>query len=74
MAPNVSAAWGNDLRSAKDPPTSSEQVSAGTGDKSARSSGKASDRDMGSALRSIYQRTIEESIPDEMLSLLGKLD
>lgn len=29
---------------------------------------------MGSALRSIYQRTIEEAVPDEMLSLLGKLD
>lgn len=31
------------------------------------------DRDMGSALRSVYQRTVEESIPDEMLDLLGKL-
>lgn len=29
---------------------------------------------MGSALRSIYQKTVEEQIPDEMLSLLGKLD
>ncbi len=29
---------------------------------------------MGSALRSIYQQTIEEKIPDEMLLLLGKLD
>lgn len=29
---------------------------------------------MGSALRSIYQKTIEEEIPDEMLLLLGKLD
>jgi hypothetical protein len=29
---------------------------------------------MGSALRSAYQRTVEESIPDEMLDLLGKLD
>jgi len=34
----------------------------------------AKDRDMGSALRSIYQKTIEEDIPDEMLTLLGKLD
>ena len=33
-----------------------------------------SDRDTGAALRSIYQRTIEERIPDEMLDLLGKLD
>ncbi|HVI99576.1 MAG TPA: NepR family anti-sigma factor [Sphingomonas sp.] len=28
---------------------------------------------MGSALRSIYQRTVDESIPSEMLDLLGKL-
>lgn len=32
------------------------------------------DRDMGTALRSIYQKTVEESVPDEMLDLLGKLD
>lgn len=31
------------------------------------------DRDMGSALRSIYQRTVEEQVPDEMLSLLSLL-
>jgi len=29
---------------------------------------------MGSALRSIYQQTVEEQIPPEMLDLLGKLD
>lgn len=28
---------------------------------------------MGSALRSVYQRTVEEAVPDEMLDLLGKL-
>lgn len=32
------------------------------------------DRDTGAALRSIYQKTIDEQIPDEMLDLLGKLD
>lgn len=32
------------------------------------------DRDMGSALRSVYQRTVEEEVPDEFLDLLGKLD
>ncbi len=31
------------------------------------------DRDMGSALRSVYQRTVEEEIPDDLLDLLGKL-
>ncbi|WP_169715740.1 NepR family anti-sigma factor [Sphingomonas sp. CCH5-D11] len=29
---------------------------------------------MGAALRSIYQKTIDESVPDEMISLLSKLD
>ena len=32
------------------------------------------DRDMGAALRTVYQRTIDEAIPAEMLDLLGKLD
>ena len=29
--------------------------------------------EVGQALRSVYQRTIDESIPPEMLDLLGKL-
>ncbi len=38
-------------------------------------SGKPSPRtqDMGQALRSVYQRTVEESVPDDLLALLGKL-
>ena len=35
---------------------------------------QSKDRDMGAALRSIYQKTIDESVPDEMISLLSKLD
>lgn len=35
---------------------------------------QSKDRDMGAALRTIYQKTIDESVPDEMLSLLNKLD
>lgn len=31
------------------------------------------DRDMGSALRSVYQKTVEEPVPDDLLDLLGKL-
>jgi hypothetical protein len=31
-------------------------------------------KDMGAALRSVYQKTVSEEIPDEMLDLLGKLD
>ncbi len=35
---------------------------------------QSKDRDMGAALRQVYQKTVEESIPAEMLDLLGKLD
>ena len=28
----------------------------------------------GAALRSVYQETVEERVPDEMLDLLGKLN
>ena len=31
------------------------------------------DRVMGSALRSVYQKTVDESVPDDLLDLLGKL-
>ncbi|WP_298811940.1 NepR family anti-sigma factor [uncultured Sphingomonas sp.] len=31
-------------------------------------------RDMGSALRSVYQKTVDETVPDDLLALLGKLD
>ncbi|VXC88544.1 NepR family anti-sigma factor [Sphingomonas sp. 8AM] len=35
---------------------------------------QSKNRDMGSALRSVYQKTVEETVPDDLLSLLGKLD
>ncbi|WP_245842022.1 MULTISPECIES: NepR family anti-sigma factor [Sphingomonas] len=35
---------------------------------------QSKNRDMGSALRSVYQKTVEESVPEDLLSLLGKLD
>lgn len=31
------------------------------------------DQEMGSALRSVYQKTIDEAVPDDLLDLLGKL-
>ena len=34
---------------------------------------RAAAPEFGNALRSVYQRTVEESIPPEMLDLLGKL-
>ena len=36
--------------------------------------GPDKDRQMGSALRSVYQKTVDEAIPDDLLDLLGKLD
>ncbi len=35
---------------------------------------QSKNRDMGSALRSVYQKTVDETVPDDILSLLGKLD
>lgn len=35
---------------------------------------QSKDRDMGAALRSIYEKTVDETVPSEMLDLLGKLD
>ena len=35
---------------------------------------QSKDRDMGAALRSVYQKTVEETVPDDLLDLLGKLD
>ena len=32
------------------------------------------DQDMGAALRTVYQKTVEERVPDDLLALLGKLD
>jgi hypothetical protein len=29
---------------------------------------------MGAALRSVYQHTVDETIPEDLLDLLGKLD
>lgn len=35
---------------------------------------QSKDRDMGAALRTVYQKTVEEDVPDDLLDLLGKLD
>ena len=35
---------------------------------------QSKDQQMGSALRSVYQKTVDEAIPDDLLDLLGKLD
>jgi len=35
---------------------------------------QSKDRDMGAALRTVYQKTVDETVPPEMLDLLSKLD
>jgi hypothetical protein len=35
---------------------------------------RPADPQMGVALRSVYQRTVEEAVPDDLLDLLSKLD
>lgn len=41
---------------------------------SRKSTAKSNDAVMGEALRSVYQKTVDESVPEEFLALLGKLD
>ena len=36
--------------------------------------GKPDNSGMREALRSVYQKTVEEQVPDEFLDLLGRLD
>jgi len=39
----------------------------------ARADGQPAGR-VGDALRSVYQQTVSENVPDEMIDLLGRLD
>ena len=41
--------------------------------KTAKPKGAAPDSSVGHALRSVYERAVQEDIPQEMLDLLGKL-
>jgi hypothetical protein len=41
--------------------------------KPARRRKRADSPEVGNALRSVYQQTIDEKIPDDLLDLLGKL-
>jgi hypothetical protein len=38
-----------------------------------RRAGKADERDIGAALRTAYQQTVDEIVPADLLDLLGKL-
>ena len=50
-------------------PKNRSRASGGTGNQA-----KAGDAQMGAALRSVYQNTVEESVPPEKLDRLSKLD
>jgi hypothetical protein len=65
------AVWGMTLPSVSDQPE--EPVIKPTDAPSDRRT-SGSDRDMGAALRSVYQRTVDETVPDDLMALLGKLD
>lgn len=55
-----------------DTPKNTPPERPGTPDK-AVAKVQSKDRDMGAALRSVYQKTVDEVIPDDLLDLLGKL-
>lgn len=46
----------------------------GKDDPTSRPPDEADGTDIGEALRSAYEKTVSEDIPDEMLDLLGKLN
>ena len=67
--------WGVDLSSVEDEPEKpGEKPSKESRTGSPRAANDAGRGDTGAALRGIYQNTIDEKIPDDLLSLLGKLD
>jgi hypothetical protein len=62
------------LPSVTEPPEKPETKAASSDLPRGEKTSKTGDRDMGAALRSVYQRTVDETVPDDLLSLLGKLD
>ena len=60
---------GDVLDPSKDPPVRTPVKKGG-----ARDDGPEVGREMGDALRSVYDRTVQEAVPDDLLDLLSKLD
>jgi hypothetical protein len=48
------------------------EAEAGSGTPTRRRK-RADHPELGNALRSVYQRTVDEDVPDDLLDLLGKL-
>jgi len=68
------AAQGEELSSSDDKPQPVRRPSGkAPSGKQADDRSAPRDREMGAALRSVYQRAVDEKVPDEMMDLLGKL-
>jgi hypothetical protein len=63
----LSARKRSDTEGAGDPGHSKKSTASDRGGRKARSS------DLGRALRSVYDDTLREAVPDDFLNLLGKL-
>ena len=53
--------------------TASKSEASGQQDKMKPRKKRSDGNELGTALRSAYQRTVEETIPSDLLDLLGKL-
>ena len=62
---------GTTLPSDRDSSTEPKRKAAGKAADKAKQGG--GNKEMGTALRSVYEKTVNEPIPDEMMDLLGKL-
>lgn len=62
------------MPSVTEPPEKPVNKAEAASQKPGKTPSQSRDRDMGAALRSVYQRTVDETVPDDLLSLLGKLD
>lgn len=72
----VPGSAGDERSLASTGPGAASSASGGSGlpGRTGDAAGKDGQGNVGDALRSIYQQTIEENVPDEMLDLLGRLD
>ena len=64
------ASGGTELQSGDD---SNTPASAKPKAKSQNARVQNKDRDMGAALRTVYQKTVDEDVPADLMDLLGKL-
>lgn len=69
------ALWGTDVLAAEDNKKAAPSSAKASRASKAGSKGKGAARDanVGNALRSVYQQTVNEDVPSEFIDLLGKL-